>query len=282
MATGQVSPKRGKVVDIPNVAPTIGTATDAGTGTGADVAFTAPTVTTGGPIFYYKATSNPGSVTGTASSSPVRVNSLTQGTSYTFTVVGVNGTGEGPSSAASNSVIPFLPNSFESIATTTLGSNSTTVTMSSIPSNYASIQIRVLGKAASVANFGGIWSIQFNNDTGANYVYAGWNSPASTPVTMIGTSQNSIGWQGVMPLNGSSITNMWGAAIIDINNYASTSLEKSTKTIAGWCGRNIDIGYTSQTSGLWQSTSAINSISFIHNNTWLAGTKFAIYGIKDS
>ncbi len=87
MASGQVSPKRGKIVDLPIYAPTIGTATDGGNGTSANVAFTAPASTTpGGPIFYYKATSNPGSFAGTASSSPITVSGLTADTSYTFTV----------------------------------------------------------------------------------------------------------------------------------------------------------------------------------------------------
>ena len=86
-------------------APSIGTATDPGTGTSASVAFTAPELY-GGTVSQYTATSNPGSITGTGSSSPVTVSGLTAGTAYTFTVAVTTGAGTGPSSSASNSVTP--------------------------------------------------------------------------------------------------------------------------------------------------------------------------------
>lgn len=86
-------------------APTIGTATDPGTGTSVSVAFTAPELY-GGTVSQYTATSNPGSITGTGSSSPVTVSGLTEGTAYTFTVAVTTGAGTGSSSSASNSVTP--------------------------------------------------------------------------------------------------------------------------------------------------------------------------------
>lgn len=113
MATGQTSPKRGKILDIPANAPTIGTAT-ASTGS-ASVPFTAPSTSVGGPVFYYTALSNPGSVTVTGTSSPLTVTGLTNGTPYTFTVVGGNPTGLGPRSAASNSVTPIDANNWIAI-----------------------------------------------------------------------------------------------------------------------------------------------------------------------
>jgi hypothetical protein len=105
MATSSVSPKRGKVIDIPANAPTIGTATDGNES--ASITFTAISdTTTGGPVSFYRATSNPGSITGTSTSTPIVVSGLTNGTAYTFTVAGVNATGRGPLSGTSNSVTP--------------------------------------------------------------------------------------------------------------------------------------------------------------------------------
>lgn len=107
MAVNNASPKSGKVVDIPANAPTIGAATDAGALNGAvTVAYTAGSTTTGGPISSYKAVSNPGSIVGTGTTSPITVSGLTLNTSYTFTVAAVNATGTSEYSSASSSATP--------------------------------------------------------------------------------------------------------------------------------------------------------------------------------
>jgi hypothetical protein len=98
-------------------APTIGTATAGALS--ASVAFTAPTYT-GSGITGYTATSSPGGITGTGSSSPVTVSGLTAGTAYTFTVTATTAAGQGPASAASNSVTPFAPSYIEEAFSTYL------------------------------------------------------------------------------------------------------------------------------------------------------------------
>ena len=88
-------------------APTIGTATAGDTS--ATVTYTAPTWAgkTSGSVTY-TATSNPSGLTGTGSS-PITVSGLSNGTSYTFTVAATTSYGvTGPSSAASNSIIPAV------------------------------------------------------------------------------------------------------------------------------------------------------------------------------
>ena len=89
-------------------APTIGTAT-AGPEQ-ASITFTAPYDNGGASISSYQATSTPGSITGTASSSPVTVSGLTGATAYTFVIAAINAAGTSVSSSASNSVTPtFIP-----------------------------------------------------------------------------------------------------------------------------------------------------------------------------
>jgi hypothetical protein len=87
-------------------APTIGTAT-AGNAQ-AIISFTAPGSNGGSAITGYTVTSSPGGVTGTGTGSPITVTGLTNGTSYTFTVIATNANGNSAASAASNSVVPTI------------------------------------------------------------------------------------------------------------------------------------------------------------------------------
>lgn len=86
------------------LAPTVGTAT-AGVAS-ATVTLTPPSDNGYGALTY-TATSTPGSIVGSGSSSPITVSGLTNGTAYTFVIKAVTGGGTGPASSASNSVTPI-------------------------------------------------------------------------------------------------------------------------------------------------------------------------------
>jgi large repetitive protein len=88
----------------PPGAPTITSAV--GGNRQATISFTAPASDGGALITSYTATSNPGEFTATSSGSPITVTGLTNGTSYTFTVVATNVAGSGPASLPSLPVTP--------------------------------------------------------------------------------------------------------------------------------------------------------------------------------
>ena len=87
-------------------APTSPTATTASQTT-ISVGFTAPTNNGGSPITSYTATSSPGGVQTSASSSPILVTGLSPATAYTFTVKANNSVGASLASVASNSATTF-------------------------------------------------------------------------------------------------------------------------------------------------------------------------------
>ena len=76
----------------------------------ATISFSPPADNGGGEISLYTARSNPGMLQGICSASPCRIDGLTNGTAYTFTVAATNEAGEGVESSSSNSVTPAKPN----------------------------------------------------------------------------------------------------------------------------------------------------------------------------
>lgn len=72
----------------------------------ASVAFSAPSSNGGAPIDGYTVTSTPEGLTGTGTHSPIVVPGLTNGTSYTFTVIATNAVGSSGASLPSAAVTP--------------------------------------------------------------------------------------------------------------------------------------------------------------------------------
>src|ERR1035437_8543587 len=102
----------------------------------ATVTFTAPGG--GSVITGYTVTSTPGGIAATGSASPITVTGLTNGTSYTFTVVATNASGNSSASSASNSVIPSTVPGAPTIGTATAGNAQATVTFTAPASNGGS------------------------------------------------------------------------------------------------------------------------------------------------
>jgi hypothetical protein len=258
-------------------APTIGAAT-AGLES-ATVAYTA--ATTGGTATSFTAISTPGSLTGTGAS-PITVSGLTGGTAYTFKVYGTNASGvwSGVQSAASNSVTPTSA-AFESIATVTSSGGETSLSFTSIPGTYKSLQIRSLLRSNRSLNTVGGATIYFNSDTSSiydNQVLTGDGTTASVNSSVGYPGLGGYGWLTIPFAN--TTANVFGASIIDIHNYASTTQNKTVRAFSG-ADTNDSNGKSGLFFGSWLSTSAITSITFdVSGNLFTAGSTFALYGVK--
>jgi hypothetical protein len=275
MAINRTSPKKGKVVDIPD-APTVGTAT-AGAES-ATVEYTA--ATKGGPATTFTALSNPGSITGTGSSSPITVSGLTAGTAYTFTVRGNNATGSGEYSSASGSVTPTELTAFESIATVTLTGTQSTISFNSIPSTYKHLQLRYMATSTRITYSADNALMQFNSNTSGygRHNFAGDGSTAYSG----GTANATHMWLGQIT---STVTpNIFGVAVVDILDYTNTGRYKTIRSLSGvdLNGINNTIsGAVNFWSGVYQNTAAISSIQLTcQSASYASGTTFALYGIK--
>lgn len=248
-------------------APTIGTATDLGTGSTVSVAFTAG-ANGGKAVTTYTATSSPGGLTGTGASSPITVSGLTAGTAYTFTVTATNANGTSASSAASNSVTPAVPSSFDSIATLTFTSPTYIAQFNSIPSTYKHLQIRYADRDSNTSFI----LMQLNNDLTTNYAF---HYILADGASVTANNNSNISYMNAGIVDG--IDTRADVGIIDIHDYSSTTKNKTVRYIGGF--DNNGSGSLQIGSGLWRSTSAINAITLQFADP-TGGCTVALYGIK--
>jgi hypothetical protein len=163
-----------------------------------------------------------------------------------------------------------MPNTYESIATQTLGSATATVTFSSIPSTYTDLVL--------VCNFGASssgqdFTFQFNGDTGTNYSFTRMYGNGTSAISSRETNQSKIYADSV----GVS-TSLQAADIIQVMNYSNTTTYKTALVRVADAAKS-----TEAVVGLWRSTSAINSISLaMTSGNLLSGSTFSLYGIASA
>lgn len=153
------------------------------------------------------------------------------------------------------------------------------VTFTNIPGTYSHLQVRALVRtshAAVIRNLG----VRINSDSGSNYanhVLQGNGSAASA------SADTSITYSYIGIAAGANAnSNVFGANVIDILDYANTNKYKTLRNLNG-VDNNGD-GSVFLKSGLWQSTSAITSLSFsIEGGANITQySQFALYGVKSA
>jgi hypothetical protein len=169
--------------------------------------------------------------------------------------------------------------SYELISSTILTSTTDNITFSSIPQTYKHLQIRATPRKATSAGTGAFsLDIRLNGNTGSVYSYHDMTGNATSVVSNGFGTQNQIRFDASIPSNSQS-AGIFGATIIDILDYASTSKYKTLRGLAGYAGSSYRIGLK---SGLYQATTAVSSIvlfDYDYATGFLAGSRFSLYGI---
>lgn len=160
---------------------------------------------------------------------------------------------------------------YDCIATTTLGSNSTSVDFTSISGSYTDLIAVIAGSQTST---GVSINMRVNSDTGSNYSATILDGDG-TSATSYKLSNNSQGMViGALYGNASGQMNI----VVQIQNYSNTTTYKTV--LSRWAQANKG---TEAIVGLWRSTSAITSLTFRSDggtNNFATGTVFSLYGIK--
>ena len=166
---------------------------------------------------------------------------------------------------------------YDSLATVTLSATASSITFSGIPSGYKHLQIRALTRT-NRADLVDYIFVNFNGDSGSNYTRHFINGDGSTAASAASTSATTA--QLIYAPGASQTSGVFGAAILDILDYANTNKYKTMRTLLGLDGNGN--GQITLNSNLWMSTSAINSITFIPipGNSFVQYTQFALYGVK--
>jgi hypothetical protein len=250
-------------------APTIGTAT-AGSGS-ATVTFTTG-ATGGSTITSYTATSSPGGITGSSATSPITVNGLTNGTTYTFTVTATNANGTSTTSAASNSATPIQPGNWNSISSFVATGGESTISISNIPNTYTHLVVRmlILGDSASVNRLS-FTNSNFNYQMG--YIY-GTNNIGATQLT----NQSFV---YVDRYNSSTASSDPSVAQVVFPYYSSPGIYKSWQSLGGGVNATASNSEILMTAGHAEvGTAAISTITLTRaGGTFISGTVLAIYGL---
>lgn len=186
----------------------------------ATITWTAPSGTVG--TVTYTATSSPGGLTCTTSGTSCTVTGLTNGTTYTFTVIAANSAGTGPSSAPSSSVTPNVPLPGAPTAVTATAGNSTALISWAAPSGTSGnvtytvtsspggLTCTTSGTSCTVTGLANGTAYTFSV-TASNSGGTGPSSAPSSPVTP-GIFAVSEGPKGVIATPGNQeVTIAWSA-----------------------------------------------------------------------
>jgi len=159
------------------------------------------------------------------------------------------------------------------IASATLGTTADSVTFSSIPSTYTDlVVIASVGNATTSSNM----LIRFNSDTASNYSQTTLAGNGSTAASNRYSNLSAI--YVIEREEVSDIASTYSVSIININNYSNTTTYKSTLSRSST--PNSSSPGTDVQAGLWRSTAAITSITFLLNTgSFTSGSTLNLYGI---
>jgi hypothetical protein len=125
--------------------------------------------------------------------------------------------------------------------------------------------------------------MQFNSDTGSNYVYHRTWGNSDTANAGAGTGQTSILF-GVSAANG-NIANAFNTAVADILDYSNTSKNTVVRSLSGGDNNYTGSvnGYIGLHSGVWLNTNAVTSITITAGAyDFMQYSNIALYGIRSA
>jgi len=164
-----------------------------------------------------------------------------------------------------------MPNTYTELLKTTVGTATSSVTLSSIPSGYTDLVLVINGTNSGTSDD---VALQFNGDTGTNYSRTFLQGSGTAATSGSNSNFTSV------PLGGYVLTSANYNSIIQIMNYSNSTTNK-TQISRG----NDASGFLYAITGLWRNTAAITSILckwYSASGQFSVGSTFSLYGIANA
>jgi hypothetical protein len=163
-----------------------------------------------------------------------------------------------------------MPSTYEPIATTTLGTSSSTINFTSIPATYTDLRLVLVNINSSATDI----LLRVNSDTGSNY--------SRITIRGDGTSTSTVLIANQPGINFPNPTSATLYSICDYNFFSYAGSTNKTVLTTASADRN-GTGNTVTMVGLWRNTAAITAINLlVTSGSFSVGTTATLYGIKNA
>lgn len=164
----------------------------------------------------------------------------------------------------------------------TLNGGGTTIDFTSIPQTYTDLVVLHYLRFSSASGLQNVF-IRFNNDSGTSYKQTMILSTGDGLASYVNNSANAYNWSYAPGSTGTTTANAYSNGSLYIPNYANTTDIKSTSLdLTSIINASTDQAVEIH-AGYWNSTSAINRITFTANaDTFTSGSTVSLYGISNA
>lgn len=168
---------------------------------------------------------------------------------------------------------------YELISTTTLGSDTANVTLSSIPSTYKHLRFVISGRSSTASTgFSNVYA-QMNGATSSSYWFSYLEVSGSSYSNQRSSTVQTSAKMGYTQ-NNSHTAGYFSGHEIEILDYTSTNKYKTGRFQSRTDSIDSVNAYMSYGSFVFLGTAAVSSINFfLSSGSWIAGSRFSVYGI---
>ena len=165
-----------------------------------------------------------------------------------------------------------ITGAFDALATVTVPSGGlSSITFSGIPSTYTDLEIRTLGRTVYAANSNSNVSIFYNGDTTATNYYSHYLYGTGASA---GAAANNSALYSFQTPDDSVTTNVFGAAISVVKDYANPYKNTTLRSLSGYDGNGS--GVIAFTSTGWTNMTPVTA----QDGNWKTGTTISLYGVR--